>query len=83
MRSISFILAAAAFIVSSAQSPPAIANKEMDALLAEHFEGANAPGACILVSKAEQVIYRRAIGASDLSQPLATDARREVPHHPR
>ncbi len=74
MRSILLFLAAAAFSLSSAQSPPTIANKEMDALLAEHFEGANAPGACILVSKAGQVIYRRATGASDLAQPLATDA---------
>ncbi|MBP7513587.1 MAG: serine hydrolase [Flavobacteriales bacterium] len=74
MRAILFFLATAAVLLSNAQAPPTIPNKDMDALLSAHFEGSNAPGACILVAKGGQVIYRRATGSSDLTIPLATDA---------
>ena len=74
MRVILFPLAVSATLLSSAQAPPVIANKDMDALLTEHFEGSKAPGACILVAKGGQVIYRRATGSSDLTRPIATDA---------
>jgi CubicO group peptidase (beta-lactamase class C family) len=74
MRAFLFSLATAAAVLSNAQAPPSIANKEMDALLSEHFEGSKAPGACILVAKGGEVIYRRAIGSADLVTPMSTDA---------